>query len=344
MGLVNRLLSQFIEVIEWMDPTTDTIVYRFPVDRQEIKMGAQLIVREGQAGVFVNEGQLADVFPPGHYTLTTRNMPILTMLKSWKYEFNSPFKAEVYFVSTRQFTDLKWGTSNPIMMRDSEFGMVRLRAFGAYSMRVADPGIFMKEIVGTKGSFDTDSITGQLRDFVVNRFTDALGALKIPALDLASNYISISQSLQARLSPDFQQYGLGLTSFLIQNISLPPEVEAAMDKRTSMGIVGDLNKYTQYQTAEAIQAAAANPGGGGGMTSGLTLGAGLALGQQVAQSLQNNQAAGQQAAAAEASRQTLVNAPKTARERLADLKSLLDDDLINEDDFKQRKAAILSEM
>jgi len=331
-GFINRLLSQWIEVIEWLDPTSDTLVYRFPVNNQEIKMGAQLIVREGQAAIFINEGQLADVFMPGHYTLSTQNMPILTMLKSWKYGFNSPFKAEVYFVSTRQFTDLKWGTSNPIMLRDPEFGMVRLRAFGSYAIRVLDPARFMKEVVGTEGLFQTDQITGQLRNLVVTQFTDALGELKVAALDLASNYLEMSQTLQGKLAPDFQEYGLALTKFLIENISLPPEVEQMLDKRTSMGIVGDLGKYTQFQAANAIEAAANNPGGGGEMTSGLGLGAGLAMGQQMAANLQGAQAASAQPA------------QKSVKERLAELKSLLDDGLISEDDFNQRKATILSDI
>jgi membrane protease subunit (stomatin/prohibitin family) len=334
-GFINRLLSQFIEVIEWLDPTTDTLVYRFPVNNQEIKMGAQLIVREGQAAVFINEGQLADVFMPGHHTLSTQNMPILTMLKSWKYGFDSPFKAEVYFVSTRQFTDLKWGTSNPIMLRDAEFGMVRLRAFGAYAIRVIDPAKFIKEVVGTDGLFQTDQITGQLRNLVVTQFTDALGELKVAALDLAANYLEMSQTLQGKLAPDFQEYGLALTKFLIENISLPPEVEAVLDKRTSMGIVGDMGRYTQFQAAQAIEAAANNPGGGGEMTSGLGLGAGLAMGQQMAQNLQAaNAPAGAPPAAA----------PKSVKDRLAELKGLLDDGLISEDDFNQRKAAILADV
>jgi membrane protease subunit (stomatin/prohibitin family) len=341
-GFINRLLSQWIEVIEWLDPSEDTLVYRFPVNNQEIKMGAQLIVREGQAAVFINEGQLADVFQPGHYTLSTQNMPILTMLKSWKYGFNSPFKAEVYFVNTRQFMDLKWGTPNPIMLRDAEFGMVRLRAFGAYAIRVVDPGKFLKEVSGTQGWFETDQITGQLRDLVVTHFTDALGKLKVAALDLAANYLEMSQTLQGALAPSFQEYGLTLTKFLIENISLPPEVEQVLDKRTSMGIVGDLSKYTQFQAAQAIEAAANNPGGGGEMTSGLGLGAGLAMGQQMAQSLQAAQA--QPQPPGPPLQAPPAPGPKSVRERLADLKGLLDDGLISEDDFNQRKAQILADV
>ncbi|HET6382783.1 MAG TPA: SPFH domain-containing protein [Armatimonadota bacterium] len=356
-GFVNRLLSQFIEVIEWLDSSTDILVYRFPVNNQEIKMGAQLIVREGQAAVFINEGQMADVFMPGHYTLNTQNMPILTMLKSWKYGFNSPFKAEVYFVNTRVFTDQKWGTPNPIMLRDPEFGPVRLRAFGTYAIRVTDPGKFLRDVVGTEGLFQTDRITGQLRDLVVTHFTNALGQMHVPALDLAANYVEMSQSLQGQLAAQFQEFGLSLVKFLIENISLPPEVEAMLDKRSSMGILGDMGRFTQFEAAQALEAAAHNPGGGE-MSAGLGIGAGLAMGQQMAQNIQNAQAATQQASQPtmqqasqpvnqQASQPTLVPTPpaqKGVRERLAELKGLLDDGLIGEDDFNQRKAQILADV
>jgi membrane protease subunit (stomatin/prohibitin family) len=295
MGIINRLLHQFIEVIEWLDPSNDTLVYRFPVANQEIKMGAQLIVRESQVAIFVNEGQIADQFPPGHYTLSTENMPVMTMLRSWKYGFNSPFKAEVYFINTRQFTDLKWGTANPIMLRDPEFGVVRLRAFGTYAIRVAQPETLLKEIVGTDGLFQVEEISNQLRNLVVTDFSDALGRMKVPALDLAGKYRDLSATIREHVSPHFQQYGLELTTFLIENISLPPEVEAALDKRTSMGIVGDMRQYAQYQAATAIEKAAEHGGSG---ASGLELGAGLAMGQQMAQTLQGAPAAGPAAAPA----------------------------------------------
>jgi membrane protease subunit (stomatin/prohibitin family) len=282
MGLIGRLLNQFIEVIEWLDPTNDTLVYRFPVANQEIKMGAQLIVRESQCCVLVNEGQVADLFEPGRYTLSTENMPIMTMLRSWKYGFNSPFKAEVYFINTRQFTDLKWGTANPIMLRDAEFGMVRLRAFGSYSIRVSDPQTLLKEIVGTDGLFQVDEISEQLRNLVVAEFTDALAALKVPALDLAGNYGELSRVIRERVAPRFGEYGLALPAFLIENISLPPEVEQALDKRTSMGIVGDMRRYAQFQAANAVEKAAEH---GGTSAAGLELGAGLAMGQQMAEAL-----------------------------------------------------------
>jgi len=282
MGILDRLnpTSQFIEVIEWLDDSANTLVYRFPVKDQEIKNGAQLIVRESQTAVFVHEGQIADQFPPGRYTIDGGNTPILSKLGAWKYGFNSPFKAEVYFVNTRQFTDLKWGTPNPVMMRDTDFGMVRLRAFGIYSMRVADPQSFIKEIAGTSGRFTTEDIEGQLKRTLVGGFSDALGESKIAALDLASNYDELSKFTRGKLNEEFKAFGLELTKFVIENVSLPAEVEAAMDKRTSMGVIGDVGRYTQFQAAEAMRDAAQNPGGGAGLGAGL--GAGFAVGNAMA--------------------------------------------------------------
>lgn len=277
MGLFKFIKSQFIEVIEWTDSTTNTMVYRFPVEGKEIKMGAQLTVRESQAAVFVNEGVIADVFTPGRYTLSTENMPVLTKLKSWKYGFNSPFKAEVYFVNTKQFTDQKWGTSNPIMMRDSEFGMLRLRAYGIYSYRVSDPAKFLKEIFGTNASYDTSSIEGQLKRTIVSGLSDMFGEAKIPALDLAMYYDELSEQGKKKMMPKFNDFGFEITSLLIENISLPEEVEKVLDKRTSMGVLGNLNQYAKYQAAEAMRDAAQNPSGGFA-GAGVGLGAGAALG------------------------------------------------------------------
>jgi membrane protease subunit (stomatin/prohibitin family) len=282
MGILDRLSpsSQFIEVIEWLDDSPNTLLYRFPVKDQEIKNRAQLIVRESQAAVFVHEGQIADQFPPGRYTIDGGNTPILSKLGAWKYGFNSPFKAEVYFVNTRQFTDLKWGTPNPVMMRDTDFGMVRLRAFGIYSIRVADPQAFIKEIAGTNARFMTEDIEGQLKRTLVSGFSDALGESKIAALDLASNYDELSKFTRTKLNEEFRTFGLELTKFVIENISLPQEVEAAMDKRTSMGVIGDVGRYAQFQAADAMRDAAQNPGGGAG--TGVGLGAGFALGNAMA--------------------------------------------------------------
>jgi len=286
MGLFGFIKNQFIEVIEWTDNTTDTMVYRFPVENKEIKMGAQLTVRESQLAVFVNEGVIADVFYPGRYTLSTENMPVITKLKSWEFGFNSPFKAEVYFVNSKQFTDQKWGTSNPIMMRDKEFGMLRLRGYGIYSYRVTNAEIFLKEVFGTNQKFDTESIAGQLKRTILSGITDLLGESKIPALDLAMNYDELSEQAKNKLQPKFYEFGFELKTLLIENLSLPEEVEKVLDKRTSMGVLGNLNQYTQYQAAEAIRDAAQNTSGIAG--AGVSIGAGAAIGNIMAESLRGN--------------------------------------------------------
>jgi membrane protease subunit (stomatin/prohibitin family) len=261
---------------------------------QEIKNGAQLIVRESQAAVFVFEGQVADVFGPGRYTIDGGNTPILSKLGAWKYGFNSPFKSEVYFVNTKQFTDMKWGTSNPVMLRDADFGIVRLRAFGGYSLRIADPSEFIKQIAGTNAQFQTEDIDGQLKRAIVTEFSDAIGELKIPALDLAAQYKEMGEAIRAKINEEFKGWGLEVIKFFIENISLPPEVEAAMDKRASMGALGDAQKYMQFQAADALRDAAQNEGGGAGLGAGL--GAGFAVGGQMAnafgQQAQGGQAAG----------------------------------------------------
>jgi len=284
MSIFKFIKNQLIEVIEWTDSSTDTMVYRFPVHNKEIKMGAQLTVRESQTAVFVNEGQIADVFPPGRYQLSTQNMPVLTKLKSWKYGFNSPFKAEVYFVNTKQFTHQKWGTSNPIMMRDQEFGMLRFRAFGIYAFRVVEPARFLKELFGTNSTFTVQDITDQLRKIITSGLADMVAESQIPALDLSMHYDELGQQCQFKLKPRFDEYGLDITSLVIENISLPKEVEDVLDKRTSMGILGDLNKYTQYQAAEALRDAAKNEGSGT-VGAGMGLGAGAAFGGMVANAI-----------------------------------------------------------
>ncbi len=280
MGIFDAIRSQFIEVIQWLDDSGNTMLYRFPVQGQEIKNGAQLTVRESQAAVFVFQGQIADVFGPGLYTIDGGNTPILTKLGAWKFGFNSPFKAEVYFVNTKQFTDLKWGTPNPVMMRDTDFGMVRLRAFGIYSMRVQDPRAFIKEVAGTNARFVTEDIEGQLKRTLVSGFSDALGETKIAALDLASNYDELSGLARTKLNGEFKTFGLEMTKFVVENISLPQEVEAVMDKRTSMGVIGDMGKYAQFQAADAMRDAAQNPSGGA--STGAGLGAGFAIGNAMA--------------------------------------------------------------
>jgi membrane protease subunit (stomatin/prohibitin family) len=281
MGLFDKLTGEFIDVIEWTDSSPNTLVYRFQRHNNEIKNGAQLTVREGQTAVFIDEGQLADVFTPGMYTLETANLPVLSTLKGWKHGFESPFKAEVYFVSTRQFTDQKWGTKNPVTMRDPEFGPVRVRAFGSYAMRVSDPAKFLTEIVGTDGHFTTEDVTDQVRNILVSRFSDAMASSGIAVLDMAANYDELGAKLDERVSEDMGGYGIELRTLLVENISLPPAVEEALDKRTSMGVLGDMNKYTQYQAAEAIGDIANNPGGGGMAAGGMGAGMGFAMANQI---------------------------------------------------------------
>jgi membrane protease subunit (stomatin/prohibitin family) len=306
------------------------MVFRFPVANNEIKMGAKLTVREGQAAVFVNEGQIADVFGPGLYSLNTQNMPILTMLKSWPHGFNSPFKAEVYFVSTRQFTDMKWGTANPIPMRDADFGIVRVRAFGSYSIRVSDPAKFIREVVGTDGLFQTSEISGQLRDLVVTDFTSALGELKIPVLDLAANYKQLSQGIQASLASHFEEYGLSLLRFLIENISVPPEVEAAIDRRSSMGAVG-VRDYATFQAANAMEAGASNPGGSPASDMAQMM-AGMALGQKLVQGMTDSPASAPAEPAAPG---------KSVVERLKELKELQDAGILTDEEYQAKRAELI---
>ena len=278
MGLMDRVRGQFIDIVEFLDDSRDTIVWRFPRQGNEIKMGAQLVVREGQTAVFVNEGTIADVFTPGTYTLETRNLPILSDLRGWKYGFNSPFKAEVYFVSTRLFTDLKWGTQHPVTLRDAEFGVVRLRAFGAYAIQVVDAAKLLRQLVGTDPQFRTEEVSDFLRETIVGQVGTALANSNLPMLDLAANQQTIAATLAGTLTTSLADMGISVAKFVIQNISLPPEVEEVLDKRTSMNVVGNLDQYAKFQAANAIEDAANNPNGG---NSGLGLGVGVALGRQV---------------------------------------------------------------
>jgi membrane protease subunit (stomatin/prohibitin family) len=288
MSIWDKVRGELIDIVQWIDDTNDTMVYRFERYNNQIKYGAQLTVREGQSAVFVNEGKIADIFQPGMYTLETKNLPLLSTLQGWKYGFNSPFMAEVYFCSMRQFTDLKWGTLNPIMMRDPEFGPIRIRAFGTYVVRVKDPAVLIRQIVGTDGRFKVEEIVNQLRDLIVSRLADTLGHSKIPVLDFAANYSELSNFLVQRIGPEFESYGLELTKLLVENISLPPAVEEAMDKRTSMGIVGNLAAYTQFNIANSIPEAAKNPGGLA--AAGAGLGMGMAMAGPMAQAMSGQQA------------------------------------------------------
>lgn len=285
MPFMDFLKGQFIDVIAWTDDSRDTMVWRFQRYGHEIKYGAKLTVREGQVAVFVHEGQLADVFTPGLYMLETNNLPVMTTLQHWDHGFSSPFKSEIYFISTARFTNLKWGTKNPIMLRDPEFGPTRLRAFGTYSVKVANPARFMTEIVGTDGEFTTEEVTHQIRNIIVQTFGQVVAASGIPVLDMAANTGELGRIMAQRMSGIIADYGLELPELYIENISLPAAVEEALDRRTSMGVVGDLGKYTQFQTAEAMRLAAANPGGDGGMGAGLGMGMGMAMAQGLAQGL-----------------------------------------------------------
>ncbi|WP_099827018.1 SPFH domain-containing protein [Oceaniglobus indicus] len=279
MAIFDFLSGQFIDVIHWTDDTRDTMVWRFERHGHEIKYGAKLTVREGQAAVFVHEGQLADVFTPGLYMLETNNMPIMTTLQHWDHGFQSPFKSEIYFVNTTRFSDLKWGTKNPIILRDPEFGPTRVRAFGTYTVKVADPARFLSEIVGTDGEFTRDEISFQIRNIIVQEFSRVLAESGIPVLDMAANTSDLGKLVAERISETITAYGLTIPELYIENISLPPAVEAAMDRRTSMGVVGDLDRYTRFQAAEAL--GNAESGAGSAMATGMGAGMGMAMGGQM---------------------------------------------------------------
>lgn len=281
MGLFDKLRGEFVDIVEWIDDTRHTLVWRFPRYQNEIKNGAQLIVRPGQVAVFVHRGQLADVFEAGNYALTTDNMPILSTIMGWKHGFNSPFRSEVYFVSTRQITDLKWGTPNPIMYRDADFGPIRLRAFGTYSLRAIDPKALLKELVGTDGVVEADEISELIRSLIQTAFAEYLGQAKIAALDISSNYQQLSDGLRKLVCERIDdEYGLEIPQLSILNVSLPEEVEKALDTRSSMGVLGDMGRYQQYQYANALPIAAGNPGGGAA-GAGMGLGMGMAMAGQM---------------------------------------------------------------
>src|SRR4051794_36051955 len=278
MGLMDYLRGQLIDIIEWTDDSRDTISFRFPDNDAEIKRGAQLIVRESQVAQFVYLGEFGDTFGPGKHTLTTDNIPILTRLKSWKYGFNSPFKADVYYVTTRLFTGNKWGTANPIMMRDEDLGIVRARAFGTFDFRVVDPRLFLKEVAGSDQNFRLDEFADTMRSRIVSIFADALASAKIPVFDVASRYGELGEALLPLINPVVTaKYGLQIASFIIENVSVPSEVEQAIDKRSSMAAVGNLNDYVKFQMAQGME----KGGGSGGMATELAVG--LSIAQQIVQ-------------------------------------------------------------
>lgn len=281
MGLMDYLKSQFLEIIQWQDDSRDTISYRFPDEDKEIKRGAQLIVRESQVAQFVYLGQFGDTFGPGKHTLTTENIPILSTLKGWKYGFESPFKADLYYVNTRLFTGNKWGTANPIMMRDADFGIVRARAYGTFDFRVVDPMLFLKEVAGTDHQFRLDEFADTMRSRIVSVFSDALATAKVPVLDVAARYSEMGEALLPLINPAVTgKYGIEFPSFIIENISLPPEVEQAIDKRSSMAAVGNLNDYVKFQMAQGLEKGEGG-GGAGGMAAQFAVG--MAMAQQMVQ-------------------------------------------------------------
>jgi membrane protease subunit (stomatin/prohibitin family) len=284
MGLWDKIKGELIDIIEWLDESTETIAWRFERYNNEIKNGAQLIVRESQVAVFINEGKIADVFPPGRYELTTKNLPVLSTLKGWVHGFNSPFKAEVYFMNTKKFTNQKWGTPNIFYLRDADFGRVSLRAFGTYTMKINDPVKFINEVLGTKGDFSTNEIGSELRSLIVTQFIDAIGESNIPLLDMAQNYKDISIFCEKKLGEEFLEYGLEITKFLISSISLPEALQAKLDEGTGINMLGDLNKYTQMKAADSMENASKSSGGMGGGIEGMM---GMAMMQQMMN--QNNQ-------------------------------------------------------
>ena len=276
MGLMDFIKGEVIEVIEWTDDSRDTLSYRFPDEDKAIKNGAQLIVRESQQVQFVYLGEFGDTFAPGKHTLTTENIPILTRLKSWRYGFNSPFKADVYFVTTRLFTGNKWGTANPVMMRDNDLGVVRVRAFGTYDFRITDAKVFLKEVAGSDHNFRLDEFTDTMRSRIVSVFADALATSQVPVFDVASRYGELGEALLPLINPVVSaKYGLQITSFIVENVSVPPEVEQAIDKRSSMAAVGNLNDYVKFQMAQGME-----KGGSAGGTA-TELAVGLSIAQQM---------------------------------------------------------------
>jgi membrane protease subunit (stomatin/prohibitin family) len=270
--------KQFIDVIQWTEPEDGILAYRYPMEDMEIQSGGKLTVRDSQMAVFVNEGRIADVFGPGLYTLTTNTLPILTYLMNWDKAFKSPFKSDVYYFSTRLETNQRWGTATPITIRDKEFGAVRMRAYGIYAYRISDPKLFHQKVSGTRDIYRVGDLEGQLRNTIIGRMTDMFGQSSIPFLDMAANQLELGQKMMEAMKPSFADLGLGLDSFVVENISLPDELQALLDKRIGMNMVGDMGRFTQFEVAQSIPIAAANEGGGAAGI-GVGLGAGLTMAQ-----------------------------------------------------------------
>ena len=351
MALMDFIKKQFIDILEWTEDGDGTLAWRFPMAGNEIQYGASLTVRESQMAVFVNEGKVADVFGPGMYKLTTQTIPVLTYLKNWDKLFQSPFKSDVYFFSTRQQVDQRWGTSQPVTIRDKDFGAVRLRAFGNFSYRVADPKLFHTEISGTRDRYTSAELDGQLRALMLQHISDAVASSGIAFLDLAANQIEFASQLKEATGPSFEKIGLKLEGVTVQNVSLPEELQKILDQKIGMGMVGnDMGKFMQYQTAQAIPKFAEGGAGGGGGVAGdaMGLGAGVALGQvmaqQLTQGLQGNQVAAAQAAAAAAASAPAAIRPDEVMatlEKLADLKAK---GILTQEEFDGKKAELLKKL
>lgn len=348
MGLMDFIKKQFIDVIQWTETDEGTLAWRFPMAGMEIQYGASLTVRESQMAVFVNEGKIADVFGPGMYKLTTQTIPVLTYLKNWDKLFESPFKSDVYFFSTRQQVDQRWGTPQPITIRDKDFGAVRLRAFGNYAYRIADPRAFHTKISGTREAYTVGELDGQLRGLILQHISDAIAQSGLPFLDLAANQVEFANALQKELGPAFEAIGLALDTMTVQNVSLPEELQKLLDQRIGMGMVGnDMGKFMQYQTAQSIPelAKAAGSGGGGVAGDAMGLGAGIAMGQVLAQNLQQGlqgaQAAPAQAAPAAASAAVRPEDVMATLEKLGELKAK---GILTQEEFDAKKAELLKKL
>jgi len=347
MALMDFIKKQFIDIIQWTEEGDGTLAWRFPMRDMEIQNGGTLVVRESQMAIFVNEGQVADVFTPGTYKLTTQTLPVLTYLKNWDKLFESPFKSDVYFFSTRQQIDQKWGTPQPITIRDKDFGAVRLRAFGNYAFRVADPKLFHTEISGTRELYPVADLEGQLRGLVLQNISNAIAGSGLPFLDLAANQVMFADALTKELAPLFAKLGLLIENLTVQNVSLPEELQKILDQKIGMGMVGnDMGKFMQYQTAQAIPKFAEGAGQGGGIAGdAMGLGAGVALGQVLAQNLQ----AGLQGGAAQAAPATAAAAPTGVKpedvmatlEKLGDLKAK---GILTQEEFDAKKAELLKKL
>lgn len=357
MSLTSFIRKQFIDVIEWDNAAENLLMWRFPMQDNEIQNGAQLTVRDGQVAIFVNEGTVADVFGPGQYTLNTQNLPLLTNLKNWDKFFESPFKSDVVFVSTRLQMAKRWGTSQPVTIRDAEFGIIRLRAFGMYAYQISDPKAFYSEITSSVASYTSDVLETQLRNILMANFSSGIAGSQIPFLDLAANQVIMADKIKAVLEPEFERFGVQLDTFVIENLSLPEKLQETLDKRISMGLIGDMNTYMQYQTAESIPLAAQNEGGIAGIGAGMAAGMGMGnmmtgamggMGAQMAQQQMAQQQMAQQQQMQMNQMAQPMQTPQAPQEdhmaKLTQLKQMLDNELISQADYDTAKQEVLKKL